>query len=165
MKLLIHDLENDDFQKMLSDFPDDTIIISDDGSIHNCIGCFGCWLKTPAVCVIRDKYGDMGEKMSKCNELIIISKSCYGGFSPFVKNVLDRSISYIHPYFKLKDGETHHKRRYKNKIDLIVIFYGENITDLEKQTAEKLVSANATNLHCNTYSTSFITNIMEMGEL
>ncbi|WP_407654270.1 MULTISPECIES: hypothetical protein [Caproicibacterium] len=38
--------------------------------------------------------------LSQCDELILISKCCYGGFSPFVKNVLDRSIPYIHPVKK-----------------------------------------------------------------
>lgn len=122
------------------------------------------WVKTPAACVIRDKYGDMGEYLSKSDELVIISECCYGGFSPFVKNVLDRSISYIHPYFIIKNGEMHHKRRYKNKIKLKVLFYGGNITDREKQTAEKLVKANSINLHCKTYSVSFIENIMEVEE-
>lgn len=163
MKLIIHDLENDCFLSK-ANLLEDTMVISDDGSIHHCIGCFGCWVKTPGACVIRDKYGDMGEYLSKCNELIIISECCYGGFSPFVKNVLDRSISYILPYFVIKNGEMHHKRRYKNKINLRVFFYGENITDREKQTAKKLVKANSFNFHCEAYSVSFADNIMEIKE-
>lgn len=94
MKLIIYDLKTQNFEKIFPDSSEETMIISDDGTIHHCIGCFGCWVKTPAACVIRDKYGDMGEYLSKCSDIIIISKCCYGGFSPFVKNVLDRSISY-----------------------------------------------------------------------
>ena len=142
MKLLIHDLEIKDFEKLFPNLLNETMIISDNKMIHHCIGCFGCWIKTPAACVIRDKYGDMGEYLSKCKEVIIISKCCYGGFSPFVKNVLDRSISYVHPYFVIKNGEMHHRRRYKNHIDMQVWFYGKNITEKEKQTAQKLVKAN-----------------------
>ena len=123
---------------------------------------FGCWIKTPAVCIIRDKYGDMGEYLSKCKKLIIISKCCYGGFSPFVKNVLDRSISYVHPYFKIKNGEMHHKRRYKNKIDLHIIFYGEKLTENEKSTASRLVKANSINLDCNESKVTFVRDIKEM---
>ena len=162
MKLLIYDFDSKDFQKIFPDLPDEIITISDDGMIHHCIGCFGCWVKTPAACVIRDKYGDMGEYLSKCKELIIISKCCYGGFSPFVKNVLDRSISYLHPYFVLRNGEMHHRRRYKNHIDMQVWFYGENITEKEKQTAEKLVKANSINIDCDVCKVSFIHSIVEM---
>ncbi|WP_346914506.1 flavodoxin family protein [Clostridium sp.] len=162
MKLLIHDLESKDFKKIFPNQIDDTMVISDDGTIHHCIGCFGCWIKTPAACVIRDKYGDMGEYLSKCKEIIIISKCYYGGFSPFVKNVLDRSISYIHPYFVIRNGEMHHRRRYKNHIDMKVCFYGENITEKEKQTGEKLVKANSINLDCDISSISFVNSIEEM---
>ena len=162
MKLLIHDLENKDFQKLFPNPLDETMVISDDGTIHHCIGCFGCWINTPAACVIRDKYGDMGEYLSKCKEVIIISKCCYGGFSPFVKNILDRSISYVHPYFVIRNGEMHHRRRYKNHIDMKVWFYGEKITEKEKQTAEKLVKANSINLYCDVRRISFIHSIEEM---
>ncbi|GAA0779115.1 flavodoxin family protein [Clostridium subterminale] len=162
MKLLIHDLESKDFKKIFPNQLDDTMVISDDGTIHHCIGCFGCWIKTPAACVIRDKYGDMGEYLAKCKEIIIVSKCCYGGFSPFVKNVLDRSISYIHPYFVIRNGEMHHRRRYKNHIDMKVCFYGENITEKEKQTGEKLMKANSINLNCDISSISFVNSIEEM---
>ncbi|MGN9161767.1 flavodoxin family protein [Clostridium sulfidigenes] len=164
MKLLIHDLESKDFKKIFPNQLDDTMVISDDGTIHHCIGCFGCWIKTPAACVIRDKYGDMGEYLSKCQEVILISKCCYGGFSPFVKNVLDRSISYIHPYFVIRNGEMHHRRRYKNHMDMRVWFYGENITEKEKQTSEKLVKANSINLDCHVSSISFVNSIEKMED-
>ncbi len=164
MKLLIHDLENNEFKKIFPNQLDDTIIISDDDTIHHCIGCFGCWIKTPGACIIRDKYGDMGEYLSKCQEVILISKCCYGGFSPFVKNVLDRSISYIHPYFAIRNGEMHHRRRYKNHIDMRVWFYGENITEKEKQTSGKLVKANSINLDCHVSSISFVNRIEKMED-
>lgn len=161
MRLLIHDLKTDDFQKLFPNLSSDTMVISDNGTIHHCIGCFGCWIKTPAACVIRDEYGDMGEHLSKCSEVIVISKCCYGGFSPFVKNVLDRSISYIHPYFVIRNGEMHHRRRYDNRIDFKVWFYGE-ITEREKATAKRLVKANAVNLDCNVSKVTFIGSIKEM---
>lgn len=162
MKLIIHDLEEERLKELLRGKMDDIKIISDDGSINNCIGCFGCWIKTPGTCVIRDKYGDMGEYISKCQELIIISQCFYGGFSPFVKKVLDRSISYVHPYFEIRNDEMHHKRRYDNNFDLKVCFYGENITKQEKQTAEKLVKANGVNLDCNVKKVTFLKDISEI---
>ncbi len=166
MKLIISDLENKDLQKLFPNPSDETIFISNEGTIHHCIGCFGCWIKTPAACIIRDKYGDMGEHLSKCKELLIISECCYGGFSPFVKNVLDRSISYIHPYFIIRNGEMHHRRRYKNIIHMQVWFYGKNITEKEKLTAQKLIKANSINLDSKVNSVSFFNSILEMeGQL
>lgn len=162
MKLIIHDLEEEKFKALLQSTLDEVIIVSDDDSINNCIGCFGCWVKTPGACVIRDKYGDMGEYLSKSQEVIIISKCFYGGFSPFVKNVMDRSISYIHPYFQIRNGEMHHKSRYNNDFNLKVWFYGEDITEQEKQTAEKLIKANAMNLNCSAEQVTFIQDIAKI---
>ncbi len=99
----------------------------------------------------------MGGLLGKTSELIIVSKCCYGGFSPFVKNVLDRSISYIHPYFKIRNREMHHKRRYDNIIRMRVFFYGEDITRLEKDTASKYLEAVSLNLDCRLEELRFLT--------
>ncbi len=120
-------------------------LVQPQGNIHPCIGCFGCWVKTPGVCVIHDGYENTGIYMSQCDELIIISECCYGGYSPFVKNVVDRGLSYIHPDFVIRKGEMHHKRRYKNVISLSAYFYGDHITDAEKETAKNILQANADN--------------------
>lgn len=162
MKLLIHDLEIQDFERLFPNSLENTKVISNDGNIHNCIGCFGCWVKTPGACVIRDNYRDMGEYLSKCTEVAIISKCYYGGFSPFVKNVLDRSISYVHPYFVIRNNEMHHRRRYENNINMRVWFYGEDITEKERETAKSLIKANSINLNCNVTGITFTHNIMEM---
>ncbi|MFR0780299.1 MAG: flavodoxin family protein [Zhenhengia sp.] len=140
MALIISDVES----KLLN-LKDEDIIIENNGHIHPCIGCFGCWVKTPGRCIIKDDYSDTGEKLGKCNELIIVSKCTYGSYSPFVKNVLDRAISYIHPDFVMRKGEMHHKRRYDNSIIMKVYFYGEAISEQEKETARNLTKANAVN--------------------
>lgn len=165
MKLLIHDLTKDEYNLIIHNLGKGTEVISDDHTIKNCIGCFGCWIKTPGACVIRDNYGDIGESLSKCNELIIISKCVYGGFSPFVKNVLDRGISYMHPFFVTRNSEMHHRKRYDNDTDLKVIFYGDNIYEKERQTAIKLVEANSINLGCKSHVISFNNNIFNELEV
>ena len=136
MKLIIHDLNEDTLQRMYPHIADEDIIISDHGSIHPCI--------------------------AMCSEMLIISKCIYGSYSPFVKNVLDRSISYIHPYFAIKNGEMHHQQRYKRDFRLKVIFYGSDLTAREKETAQKLVKANAVNLYCNVESVTFLDSVPEM---
>ncbi len=158
MRLLIHDLDNYEFKNL----SDDIKIIDKNGEIKNCIGCFGCWVKTPAECVINDSYKNIGEHFSKSDEIIIISKCVYGGFSPFVKNVLDRAISYIHPYFKIRNNEMHHKRRYDNVIKLTAWFYGEDVTSEEKETANNLLKANAVNYDGFVEQVTFVNSIAEL---
>jgi multimeric flavodoxin WrbA len=124
----------------------DYAVISDNGKILPCVCCFSCWIKTPGQCVIKDGYENMGLLLSKCQRLIIVSKCVYGSYSPFAHNVLDRSIPYLSPYFRIINGETHHQNRYDNSVILSVYFYGE-IADCEKETAEKLVKANGINFY------------------
>ncbi|NLK95185.1 MAG: flavodoxin family protein [Clostridiales bacterium] len=157
MKLVISDVDNLPFSSS-----EDTVVIKDNGKIHNCIGCFGCWVKNPGQCLIKDGYEDMGKKLSICSELILISKCTYGSLSPFVKNVLDRGISYIHPNFVIRNGEMHHKRRYKNIIKITAYFYGEDISDLEKETAEKLILANSVNFDGIVKEVVFLNNVDEL---
>lgn len=162
MRLLIHDLPAEQFNLQFPDKIDDVHIVFDDETINKCIGCFGCWTKTPGVCIIKDKYQNMGELLSKSDELIIISQCFYGGFSPFVKNVMDRSISYVLPYFEKRKGEMHHKSRYQHHLVMKVWLYGENITNEEKQTAEELIKANAINLDCSCSGVNIVNDLKDV---
>jgi len=149
MKLIIHDGDKE-FEKSIRDkllgVGEEADIITDDGTIKNCIGCFGCWVKTPGRCVLQDSYNEMGKLMGNSSELIIISSGIYGTYSPFVRNVLDRSLSYIHPYFTKRENEIHHKVRYQNRLLINVFFYGD-INEEEKKTAERTVRANVLNFN------------------
>lgn len=140
MKLIITDIEKFSIQ-----IRGEHKVIKPDGNIRHCLGCFGCWVKTPGKCVLHDGYENTGGYMGKCAELILVSRCYYGGASPFVKIAQDRAISYLHPDFVIRKGEMHHKRRYKNVITLSLHLYGENITELEKETARELLKANADN--------------------
>ncbi|NLL49299.1 MAG: flavodoxin family protein [Firmicutes bacterium] len=159
MQVVIHDLSDEHFAKIWGVRPH---VVSKRDKIHHCLGCFGCWTRTPGACVIRDAYGDLGALLGSCDQVLIISECCYGGFSPFVKNVLDRSISYVHPYFTSRDGEMHHRRRYNNQVSLEVQFYGE-VTEKEKYTAGELVKANARNLWWDVAKVSFCKDLSALG--
>ena len=163
MKLIIHDLNEEEVKNLFSEPDEDVVLIGNKGEIRNCIGCFGCWIRTPGKCIIRDRYGDMGELLARCEEAEIISRCCYGGYSPFVKNVLDRSIPYLHPYFEIKNDEMHHRQRYEKILKLKVGFYGECISEDEKRTAEELVKANAVNLYAQVEGIRFVKTPDELG--
>ena len=79
-------------------------------------------------------------------------------YSPFIKNILDRSIPYLLPFFKIKNKEMHHTVRYKKKFYFDVYFYGENISDEEKKIAKNIVKANCINLNVVNFNISFLEN-------
>lgn len=120
-----------------------------------CTGCFGCWLKTPGTCVIKDDFQNMGQKIAEADELILVSKATFGSYSSAVKNVLDRSISYVLPFFVIREGEMHHGERYHNHLKISAVFYGE-MTETEKNTSRNLVKANTVNLNAELGEVYFV---------
>ena len=145
MNLLIHDLNEEEWNRISEKYKG-WEIISDNGTIKPCIGCFGCWVKNPGRCVIKDGYDNMGAAIHRADEITVISRYTYGGFSPFVKNVFDRSIGYVLPYFEVSENEMHHKRRYPDVKDIIFIFRGNNLSEEEKARAEQYVHAVCRNM-------------------
>ncbi len=165
MRLIIHDLEEEQWNSLLPEMSEDITVISDNKKIQNCIGCFGCWIKSPGACVIKDDYKNMGKLVSQCDELILISKCYYGGFSPFVKNVLDRSIGYMLPHFVIRNGEMHHRSRYQKQLKLSAVVYSGDITRKEMDTMKSTVIANAINLNAKEQQVIFCNNQEDIAEV
>ena len=162
MRVIYHDLTEEQWKKLALPVGPDDYIVSDNGTIHPCISCFNCWLKTPGRCTLKDGYERSGENIAKASEWVFISKCTFGGYSSFVKNALDRSISYVSPHFTERDNEMHHELRYDRHIDINAIFYGEDITEEEKETCRKVVYANARNFNGVPRRIAFVSDPMEV---
>jgi len=132
--------------------------------VKPCIGCFGCWVKTPGKCVIKDSDSEFATIMPHVSEVLVISELVFGGLSPNIKAVFDRSIGFILPFFRNIDREMHHKQRYENRPAIKWMMYSSAITEAEKETAQKLIKANAINFGANEYSISFFTSAEEILE-
>jgi len=78
-----------------------------------CKGCWSCWWKTPGKCDIRDD----GEQIFKSvinSDFIIFASPLIAGFtSSALKKITDRFVCLLHPYIQLKNGESHHRKRYE----------------------------------------------------
>lgn len=146
MKLLIHDLSENEWSKVAQDYAG-WKVISDNGTIRPCAGCFGCWLRTPGECVIKDGYDRMGALIHEADEMVVMSRYTYGGFSRFVKNVMDRSIGLVLPYFEIKEGEMHHKKRYPEDKAATFIIRGKELSPEDKTDAKAYVEAVCRNFH------------------
>jgi multimeric flavodoxin WrbA len=160
-KLILHDLSPADAEKFLPVASEEYILFSAAPPVHGCVGCFGCWIKTPGRCVIADRGVDFVGPLSLCDEFIVISRMTFGGLSPDVKAVLDRSIGIVMPFFRYINGETHHTKRYGKIPRLRYLFYGQNMTESEKATAGKLAVANQINLGFGNPSAEFYTTACE----
>lgn len=83
-----------------------------DHKIGYCIGCFGCWVKTPGECVIKDENRDIAADIIQSDLLIYVSPVVFGSYSSELKRMMDHLIPLVTPFFKRVDGEVHHQPRY-----------------------------------------------------
>jgi hypothetical protein len=150
MKVIVHDLNEQDFssiQNITKNIDEDFIIVNANDKFAHCVGCYGCWFKTPGTCKINDDFRDIGALLGNSEEMFIISRNTYGGYSEQVKKVFDRSVSGSTPFFTFRSWKLKHTKRYgtKNRKRLIIILYGDFL-ETETKTAELIAEANRSNM-------------------
>lgn len=124
--------------------------------ISNCIGCYGCWTKTPGKCVIRDDAVKIYPKIAASDKIIYVSKIAYGGYDSVMKTMLERAIPVQQAFIRLLDGETHHLQRSVAEKTAVIIGYG-NISYEEQDIFRQLISRNAKNMKFKNYRIVFTT--------
>ena len=164
-RLIIHDLLPDKIEALLSGAAGEYTVFPAQPAIRSCMGCFGCWFDTPGECVIDDRGKEFAAMISGHDEFLVISRIVFGGLSPAVKTVIERSIGNLSPFFRIVNGEMHHIMRYETNPCLRYIFYGQNIGAREKETACKLTAANALNFGAEKFSVSFYPSADEIEAL
>ena len=97
--------------------------------ISHCAGCNYCWLKTPGDCVIQDDYEPILRKMSKADQVWLISDTHFGFVSWQTKNIVDRIMPLVTMYLKFRDGQMRHVMRYDHQPDIGIIYTGDGDQD------------------------------------
>lgn len=165
MRTLVHDLEPDELRRILGLLPGDIKVIEKgEREPAPCVGCFGCWTKTPGHCVIRDEWGDFSAQLGKSDEYILVTRVTYGGYSPFPKAVFDRNIGYFLPFFTIRNGEMHHTTRYGKGPKTIIVGYGET-TEGERETFRGVAIANGVNLDARETVVHFLDTPEQLREV
>jgi len=121
--------------------------------IASCTGCFGCWVKTPGMCVIDDDGRETTRKAIQSNLLVWLTPVTFGGYSSELKKALDRIIPILLPYFQVYHGQIHHRIRYKKYPKLLVIGVQESGVNYE-ETFMALAERNRLNFRPPTYAAS-----------
>ncbi len=122
--------------------------------IANCVGCFGCWTKTPGKCVIRDDAVKVYPKIAESSKVLYISKVKYGNYDTIMRTLLERSLPIQQPFIRLLNGETHHIQRAVVPKQATVIGYG-NISNEEQEIFTQLIGRNAANMNFRSYRIIF----------
>ena len=69
--------------------------------LAHCIGCFGCWVETPGLCVEADAGLEIAKTVSHSQTLILFTPITFGGYSSELKRMVDRLVPWrflISPY-------------------------------------------------------------------
>lgn len=165
MVVLINDLEKDhSFYNLLDKeikkcINDDIVEYSKENNESiNCKGCFRCWFETPGICNLKDITNELNKKMSEADLIVIISKINYGTYSTYVKNILEKSLANLLPFFKGVGNRVQHINRYEKYSKFIVVGYGDEITNHEEELFKKVVENNAITFKADGQSTYIVRN-------
>ena len=123
-------------------------------NIANCVGCFGCWTKSPGKCVIRDDAVKVYPQIAASDRILYVSKIKYGGYDTVMKTMLERSIPVQQAFIRLLHGETHHVQRDVVPKKAVIIGYGD-ISAEEQKIFRSLVERNAKNMNFESYRIIF----------
>lgn len=123
--------------------------------IANCVGCFGCWTKTPGKCVIRDDAVEVYPAIAASRQILYVSKVKYGGYDTVMKTMLERSIPVQQAFIRLLHGETHHVQRAVVPKQAVILAYGD-IPEQEQQVFRRLVERNASNMNFEGFRVVFV---------
>lgn len=124
--------------------------------IAYCVGCFACWVKTPGICGINDAGRIIAEEVIQSDLVVFLTPITFGGYSSELKKAVDRIIPDISPFFKLINGEVHHKPRYKHYPKLLGIGVQQHRDDATAGLFDRLIKRNAINLHSPMHASTVI---------
>ena len=83
MRTIICDLPRREFEGL--GIESDALFAREDLlAARDCCGCFACWVRTPGTCVFRDELQRLPEVLARTDELWVVARNAFGGYSPLV---------------------------------------------------------------------------------
>lgn len=150
---------------IMSDRPVDVAYVDDTAvkfidlsklKISNCVGCFGCWTRTPGKCVFRDDATKVYPYIAASDRVVYVSRVCYGGYDSIMKTMLERAIPVQQAFIRIHNGETHHVQRAVKAKKAIIVAYGD-ISPEEQDIFRQLIARNAHNMSFESHEIVFTT--------
>jgi hypothetical protein len=119
-----------------------------DLGLKYCTGCFGCFVKTPGLCLIMDDADSVCRAFIQSNLVLMISPVIMGFTSALLKRAQDRIIPLALPYVEVYDGEMHHPARYeKMPLFALLIEKGPDTDDEDLDIIRSTYDRIAINAH------------------
>jgi multimeric flavodoxin WrbA len=97
--------------------------------LRYCVGCWGCWVKTPGQCRSCDASLDMDRAVIQSEFTLWAAPLKMGFPAELLKTALDKHLPLIHPYVEVAYSEAHHLRRYPRSPRVGLLLEKEATTD------------------------------------
>lgn len=78
--------------------------------IRPCLGCLACWLKTPGRCAQQDGMAEILPRIAESDITVYATPLFVDSMNATMKNLLDRSIPLLQPWFVVHDDHCRHER-------------------------------------------------------
>ena len=159
----------DDYLKKLSDALSSdsneiTIFTLRDMDLKYCRGCWGCWVKTPGECAVKDDTREIRRQYIHSDLALFASPIVMGFTSALLKRAHDKLIPLIHPYLELVDGEVHHAARYdKYPLMGLLLEKGKDVDEEDIKIISDIYRRDAINLKSSFCFTRFTSD--SIGEV
>jgi multimeric flavodoxin WrbA len=124
--------------------------------LAHCLGCFGCWVKTPGLCVEADAGRDIARAIIRSDVTVLFTPVTFGGYSAELKKMVDRFIQLASPFFQMDHGEVHHPPRYSQRPRLVMVGIQRNPNPAEAHIFKTLAGRNAINFHPPSYAAEVV---------
>ena len=124
--------------------------------LAHCLGCFGCWVKTPGLCVEADAGRDIAKAIVRSDVTVLFTPVTFGGYSPELKKMVDRFVPLASPFFQMDHGEMHHPPRYTKPPRLVMVGVQRSPNPVEAHIFKTLAGRNAINFHPPNYAAEVV---------
>jgi len=157
----------DNYLKTLSDLLESskhtvTIFKLREMDIRYCVGCFGCWLKTPGECGTEDDSRDIRRESINSDFLLFASPVIMGFTSALLKKAHERLIPLTLPYLEIYQNEIHHVSRYdKSPLLGLLLERGKDTDEKDTKIISDIYRRDAINLKSSLCFTKFTTDSVE----
>jgi multimeric flavodoxin WrbA len=102
----------------------ETLVLRD-MDLRRCTGCFGCWLKTPGVCVSPDDHELLVRAYVHSDVVVFASPLRMGFTSALLKLATEKLLPAVLPYVDTSTGECRHVMRYPTQPRFVVVVQDE----------------------------------------
>lgn len=123
-------------------------VLLSEKKISNCLGCFGCWIKTPGECVIADDMKLLLEKILTTDIIVFATPLYVDNVTGLMKNFMDRILPLGDPHFVQDEkGECRHPARHGKTPKIAVISNCAFPEQSQFQVLQLLFKRIARNMH------------------